>query len=182
MQAGCPFVSVQSFNWAVHVIQMVSFGCAVVRCCWLSSDLLIQFKKSISACGTLMKAEKKLAFCFGLFRKFDTTADCLDGPLVWSCRWLMICKRIMRYDGMLPFFIFRRLPYIFLLLSSSFPPAPPCLKNKKHLLPDEIINFTIFRMTYLIWFDLIYWWQMNVVFVVHLFPPLASYHSAPDRA
>jgi hypothetical protein len=47
MQAGCPLVSVQSFNWAVHVIQMVVFGFAVVRCCWfLSSDLLIQFKKS----------------------------------------------------------------------------------------------------------------------------------------
>ena len=137
MQAGCPLVSVQSFNWAVHVIQMVVFGFAVVRCCWFWVQICWFNSKNLSKTCTLMKAEKKLAFCFELFRKFDTTAGCLDGPLVWSCRWLMICKRIMRYDGMCPFFIFRRLPHsssstITTTARSSFRPSSRSSSPQKH--------------------------------------------------
>ena len=101
-----------------------------VQICWFNS-------KNLSKTCTLMKAEKKLAFCFELFRKFDTTAGCLDGPLVWSCRWLMICKRIMRYDGMCPFFIFRRLPHsssstITTTARSSFRPSSRSSSPQKH--------------------------------------------------
>ena len=138
MQAGCPLVSVQSFNWAVHVIQMVVFGFAVVRCCWFRVQICWFVQKIFQKLAHWWKQKRNWPFVLNcsvnLIRRRAVWTDHLCGRAVdwWFANGLWDMMECVLSSS---FVVFPTLPPPPSppppAPSSARPPAPPLHKNIK---------------------------------------------------